>query len=265
MLLPEINPSQIEIDESLGVCCCSSIDFPIWVLVKEGILIPPFDQHEPKDSILASLGFDADGWYNWVKRIVLPQESRRYIKFVDVEATIAENISKIQQYIPNVYAVHDVPIPDVDWESLRVALRHKLEYENRLYQQYVSDCNGIEINNVTSILQSPHLLWLGDTTIKEYLSQLWNEYSNSDRSYRFLDESINDPKLFFDNFNNPRFKPICCKQYWLVYPYPVQYAITRESVIIGVPSSEAMDKNKIAQYYTQAIELVHNLSIKNLL
>lgn len=255
----------LEIEGGWGLCCCSNIDFAVWVLVQEGILIPPFDKHEAKDSALAKLGFDATSWHNWVKRMVLTHESGYYIKFVDIDATITKQISQAQAYIARVYPIHDIPIPDVNWKSIKAKLRQKLEYENRLHQRFIEDCAGIDIDNLPSSRFEPHLYWQGNTAIKEYLTQLWSEYDSMEKSYRLLNESLCDPKLLRDNYNNPRFKTVSCQMYWLIYPYPVQYAITRESVIIGVPSSEATDKDKIAQYYTGAIELVLNLSIINLL
>lgn len=264
MVSPETQLFDLEIEGGWGLRCCDSIDFAVWVLVREGILIPPIDKHEAKDSALAKLGFDATSWHNWVKRMVLTQESGYYIKFVDIDATITKQISQAQEYIARVYPIHDIPIPDVNWRLIKAKLRQKLEYENRLHERFIEDCAGIDIDNIPSLsTYEPHLYWQGNTAIKEYLTQLWNEYNSIEKSYRLLEQSLCDPKLFFDNFNNPRFKTVCCQMYWLHYPYPVQYAITRESVIIGVPSSEASDKNKIAQYYTEAIELTHNLSITN--
>ena len=68
------------------------IDFCVWVLLADGLRVPPFDAHPEGSSELRALGMDAVGWRDWLERVVgaCAARSRHVGAMVDLERRAAD-------------------------------------------------------------------------------------------------------------------------------------------------------------------------------
>jgi hypothetical protein len=51
------------------------INFCVWVLQRDGLAVPPFDQHPSGDGSLQAVGLDAELWLSWFTETVIGQRS----------------------------------------------------------------------------------------------------------------------------------------------------------------------------------------------
>lgn len=53
------------------------VDFCIWVLLADGLRVPPFDQHDDGDGSLRALGFNAANWRAWLANVAQRHDDAR--------------------------------------------------------------------------------------------------------------------------------------------------------------------------------------------
>ncbi len=56
--------------------CTRSVNFPLWVLIQDGLHAPPFDKHHPRYGILQQRSMDAVSWYKWFRLILIRRDNR---------------------------------------------------------------------------------------------------------------------------------------------------------------------------------------------
>jgi hypothetical protein len=64
------------------------IDFCVWVLLADGLRVPPFDAHSEGSGELRSLGMDAVDWRDWLERVVRACAARS--RHIDAVGTLAD-------------------------------------------------------------------------------------------------------------------------------------------------------------------------------
>ena len=69
MFRPGTPPWGLHADLPLG------INFCVWVLQRDGLAVPPFDQHPSGDGSLQAVGLDAQLWLSWFTETVIGQRS----------------------------------------------------------------------------------------------------------------------------------------------------------------------------------------------
>jgi hypothetical protein len=57
-----------------------AVDFCLWVLQRDGLRVPPFDQHPDGDGSLRALGLTADDWQTWFLRTLDPAQSNQDVE-----------------------------------------------------------------------------------------------------------------------------------------------------------------------------------------
>lgn len=56
--------------------CTRSVNFPLWVLIQDGLQVAPFNKHRPRYGILQQRSMDAVSWYEWFRLILIRSDNR---------------------------------------------------------------------------------------------------------------------------------------------------------------------------------------------
>lgn len=65
-----------DIDRILIGGCSKSLNFPLWVLIQDGLQVAPFNKHRSRYGILQKRSMDAASWYEWFRLLVIRCDNR---------------------------------------------------------------------------------------------------------------------------------------------------------------------------------------------
>jgi hypothetical protein len=140
-----------------------TINFCFWVLLLDGLRVPPFDQHPNGDSSLRDLGLTEASWRTWFLRVLDPQQRRQDERQLQQESLV---------------------------EYLKISGEPDLEHLKRRYQT-----EHLKMSNAPPLPPPPeyhhyHASWKGSTAVRNRLIELQKPYKQVYRQYDVLCDDI---------------------------------------------------------------------------
>ena len=205
-----------------GLDSSLSVDFPVWVLLVDGLNVFPFSHHENGERVFQALGMNSESWFSWFHQII------------------------------------DLNSPCLFWENdeFNPLLTHRDDSRKKIYESQILDRNKKylswqldqfeiafkKIDDVNLLRATPDLIWNGNQLIKNRLSELWGEYIINPMIENIkidIDYEVvkNAAKMIINDLS------LNVLQLFLVsYPETVHLVVNPSSIIIGVNSSTTTDK-----------------------
>jgi hypothetical protein len=106
------------------------VDFCIWTLEKDGLHVPPFDQHAEGDGPLRALGFDAQSWQAWLMEVIKAQYAQQELYKKRPGAT--DPFDFVQLPDPHAYMLPEAHNPPMVWKG-DAAIGQQLETLWKIY------------------------------------------------------------------------------------------------------------------------------------
>ncbi len=224
-------------DSSVGYICMGSsscIDFAFWVLLQDGLQVPPFDKHTGGNQILQSLGMTRESWYEWLRRILIQHDSRLRGRVLDIDAEIKEYIEAKKQTFDGAYN-HDPDniICDELWcEQESLVYRAILNRKQELYAEALADYSGMDLKFIQE--NKAHQLWQDNPEIQGMLNQLWSDYEPQKYSNEFIELAMATPRMWDTESQPPTLKH---REMFVVdFPYEVELFVEPIFAIVTVPN-----------------------------
>ena len=158
---------------------------------KGWIQVPPFIHHSGGEAILSSLGLKARDWESWVKNITIKTDPRLVVKIDDIDSYVDEEVNKLlsaQEIFknePDKYSNRERTVAEQIFSRLSESGELRAQFEMRATWKYQQYQKGLALaEQLPEPLKAlpnyadPPKLWLGNSAIKEKLSELWQEYRN---------------------------------------------------------------------------------------
>lgn len=222
----------------------SDIDFTIWLLIKEGIRIPPFAFHA---SYSQTPPFDSNTWHTWLRRIIRQFDGR--LRFKDDSILSADDqIAQLQLVIP---MVSNIPSSDFDWDTLsdEYSLENAELYQYRKanYIQALADW-GSDANDVPENTVLPPDLFEGESSYQQKLHEYWNEFTTNPN--RTADQ-------LFDEYLIPPIDIVAEQDniivYLIHYTHNVTLYVKPNTILVSVPPSGKIERDEFISRIQQAI------------
>jgi hypothetical protein len=149
------------------------LNFCVWILIQDGLKIPPFDSHLEGSRELQNLGLNSENWWVWFKRILISLDQRIYWHIENISDRVENQQSSFsimrteaKMFNPNLLS-KDIP------DTSELNIQDAAIWKEQQYQEAKALLGNIpprrDYNN-------PSELWLGDPEIKEALDRLWSVY-----------------------------------------------------------------------------------------
>ncbi|MBN4003576.1 hypothetical protein [Nostoc sp. LPT] len=106
------------------------IDFALWVLVQDGLQVPPFDKHTDGNQILQSLGMTPKSWYEWLKLILIRYDNRLCWHVPNIDTQAKENTESFKNLIDIASVAHHA---QHDWDEYKFN-----KYSNEFIESAIS-------------------------------------------------------------------------------------------------------------------------------
>jgi hypothetical protein len=195
------------------------VEFPVWLLCKDGLKVPPFSHHETGDESLQNLGMDAASWERWFRRVISAHNLCLSWDVKEPEACTWEGEpgELMRERNRNLYL----------W---RLAQREKAM--NQLGDSSLSGASAVSI-------------WDGNQAIKDKLAELWEQYTSSPNV-----GSSTSPWDTIDNQMISDASSALIQDYRLdvfqvshvLYPKTVHLTVGSSILVIGVNSSTTTEQ-----------------------
>ncbi len=191
-----------------------AVEFPVWLLCKDGLKVPPFSHHESDDKSLQLLGMDAALWERWFRRVVSAQNLCLSwdMKEPEILTGVGESEELMMERNRNLYL----------WQ---LAQREKAM--NQLGDASLSGASSVSI-------------WDGNQLIKDKLDELWEQYTLSPNVGNI------DPTLDITNIQMVSdasqtlirgFGLDVLQVFYVLYPEAVHMAVGTSILVIGMNNS----------------------------
>ena len=215
------------------------VNFCIWVLLVDGLLVPPFISHLDGNRCLQKRGLNPRSWQYWLETVVATQDYRlsKYWQIEDLQSELEKQLSEWQVMIdlgiknnPNIVS------SKLDWVALRSSIEADLNWKYQQYQQAAKRAGNLSCNT------TPPEAWNGNSSIREQLDKLWVEYQDLNYSYTPISDTREqivkyllaqeDPGLhLIEKFEN-RLEALLF--HFIDYPVDIEYPISPISVLISI-------------------------------
>lgn len=212
------------------------IDFALWILVQDGLHVPPFDKHTGGNEVLQSLGMTPLCWNDWLRRIVIKHDNRLGWHVPNIDAQVKEDVESFKQMIGMVSQAQGIDYNAIHGQQLYDSQSQyyltSLTEQEQGYQQALIDYQGLDINFIRDS-EPPHL-YFGNQQVKERLIELWDDYNSSNHLNKFINSTLLIPKMWDVQANPPTDK---YREMFLVdYPFEVELFIPPIFAIVTVPN-----------------------------
>ncbi|MBL1203132.1 MAG: hypothetical protein FWK04_29695 [Nostoc sp. GBBB01] len=210
------------------------IDFALWVLLQDGLQVPPFDRHTGGNQILQSLGMTQANWYSWFKRILIRHDSRLLRQALDIDAEIEKYI-KAEKEAFDGGREHDPDniICDQLWcERKSETYRAMLNRQQEVYIEALADYPGMNLKFIQEN-KAPQL-WQDSLEIQGMLNQLWSDYEPLKYSNEFIKSVLITPRMWDIEEKPPTLKHR--EMYLVDYPFEAEIFIPPIFAIVTIPN-----------------------------
>lgn len=211
----------------------SLIDFAFWVLINDGLRVPPFDKHTQGNHQLQNCGINAQSWLNWLKLILIRHDNRLEWHVTDTNTLAQEKLRSLQEILETNQQIHNVDCHQ-DWcDNHQQLYLQELAQQEQGYQAALSDYRGLDLKFIKQ--GNPPQLWKDGQEIQIELTNLWDEYQPLKYSNRFISDILQTPLLWNIELNPPtnNYREI----YLVDYPDEVEMFIEPIFCIATVPNS----------------------------
>lgn len=211
----------------------SLIDFAFWLLVKDGLHVPPFDKHTLGNQELQNLGMNAQSWLNWLKLILIRHDNRPSWHVADTNTVAQEKIQSLQEILEANNQIHNIDCNQQWSDNYQQVYLQELKQQEQEYQTALSDYQGLNLEFIRK--SNPPQLWKDGQAVQTRLTRLWDEYQSLKYSNRFISEILQTPSLWNIELNPPtnNYREI----YLVDYPDEVEMFIEPIFCIVTVPNS----------------------------
>ncbi|NJN07504.1 MAG: hypothetical protein HC815_05755 [Richelia sp. RM1_1_1] len=101
--------------------CTTSVNFPLWVLVQDGLHVAPFNKHRLRYGILQQRSMDVTSWYEWFRLILIQRDNRlfnnKYVpEYVELDKDFISNSTPPELWSGNIRVRE---ILDVMWDDFK--------------------------------------------------------------------------------------------------------------------------------------------------
>jgi hypothetical protein len=193
-----------------------AVDFPVWLLCKDGLKVSPFLHHEAGDQSLQLLGMDATLWERWFQRVVRAQNLCLFWEFKPskVSTSVPEEMEKITERNRDFYL----------WE---LAQREKAT---------------TQLGDSSLAGALPVAIWDGNQAIKDKFAELWEQYTSSPNIGST--ELYIDPEMITTALEKliQEFSLDVIHLFPVLYPEPVHVPVGSSILVIGVNSSTTTEQ-----------------------
>ncbi|MFB2771929.1 hypothetical protein ACE1AT_21970 [Pelatocladus sp. BLCC-F211] len=225
-----INQSENQTTGHIRVGNSSQIDFAFWILLQDGLHVPPFDKHTGGNLCLQQHAMDAQSWYNWLQLLLIGHDNRLAWHVEDIDKETQQRVQSFKQIL-DVNQEHNI-ICNEDWYSEQQQFYSSLLTEQeQSYQEALEDYQDI---NLEIINQNPPQLWQGSPQIQEILAQMWSDYQTVKYSNQFITELLTRPLpwdiYLADHTNSYR------EIYLVDYPYSIEVFVPPIFGMVTIPN-----------------------------
>lgn len=217
---------------SIGSSGC--LDFALWILVQDGLQVPPFDKHTGGNRILQSLGMTRESWYSWFQRILIQHDSRLLGHVLNIDAEI-EGLIKAEKEAFDGGGEDDPDniICDQLWcEQKSQFYRAILNPQQQVYIEALADYPGMDLKFIQQN-KAPQL-WQDSPEIQGILNQLWSDYEPLKYSNKFIESVLSTPRMWDVERKPPTLKHR--EIYAVDYPIEVELFVEPIFAIVTVPN-----------------------------
>lgn len=194
------------------------VDFCVWMLEVDGLLVSPFDQHLEGNAAFRARGMDANSWLLWMKRVVLLSDQRIYWS--------AEKLRVTPQNERN--------SEFVKWQ----------EWQHQQAMTVAREFCGSQFPEILPIM--PPEVFPAASPVKELIEERWMYYRSdifSRREQRWSSHPIasllGSELVEAVNSYYPRLAAL--ELYLVAYSEPREYLIPPVSVIVSLPDDSSND------------------------
>ena len=212
----------------------SCIDFAFWVLLQDGLQVPPFDKHTGGNQILQSLGMTQESWHEWLRRILIRHDTRLLGHVPDIDAQIERYINAEKQTFDG-GREHDPDniICDELWcERKSQVYRAMLNRQQEAYIEALADYPGMDLKFIQEN-EAPQL-WQDSLKMQGILNQLWSDYKPLKYSNKFIKSVLITPRIWDIEEKPPTLKHR--EMYLVDYPYEAELFVEPIFAIVTVPN-----------------------------
>lgn len=235
----------------LRISTSYDIDFPVWILLQDGLHVPPFDKHSGGNKVFQNLGMVPQSWYEWVKLIPINHDVRLYydkeINEVEIQEAVSTRLTSI------ISAVQSMGIdPTIAYGSNWIEERRQ-EYLQEELQHYEDAKKArLQYPNIDTkfgeLCEPPQLY--PDPAIQAQLQPLWAEYKFNSSKKHTDDCIINANNTWCLNIKLPVNE--YCQVFLIDYPYEVELFVTPIFGLVAVPD-KPVDYDLLKQRITNLI------------
>jgi hypothetical protein len=199
------------------------VEFPVWLLCRDGLKVPPFLHHEAGDQSLQLLGMNAALWERWFRRVVSAHSL--CLSWEIKEPKVPTGLEETEQF-----------------QQLM------LERDIRFYLMQSAQRQKVlaQLDDDLSLAgASPVSIWDGNQVIKDKIAELWEQY--------ILSPNRGNTTSPWDTVNNQMV--IDASQalihdlalgvfqvFYISYPETVRVTVGASILVIGVNSSTTTEQ-----------------------
>jgi hypothetical protein len=206
------------------------IDFCIWVLLLDGLSVPPFTQHPKGNRMLQTLGFDSESWIAWMQRVV---------NTCDQRLTRKRNNLPPQAYVEEAMAFYEAQTK----QDKRIDLAAKrIRAEKIVYSYFDLEASVYPFGWESH----PADIWTGEPKIGEALRELWQKYLElvEEEGHGTTQSGwFGLPEEFSRQLDGICQNLFCLHIYQVEYPYPVGCAVPPNAILLSNACGSAGSSN----------------------
>lgn len=168
----------------------TSIEFALWVLIKDGLHAPPFDKHPAKNGILQQYGMDASNWNQWLKLIAIGSDDRLSYHVENIEEEARKRVESSRNSLKRSFTNDDDFFDELWYSSREREHRNQLQKQEQTYTEAIADYPGLDASAIHKTL-APQL-WEGNQESQTIINQMWDEYQLINRSNPHIVKYLTD-------------------------------------------------------------------------
>jgi hypothetical protein len=206
------------------------ISFPVWVLLQDGLRVPPFDRHPDAEGALRAAGLDAAGWRSWLDAMVA------------LDVRVHDAVSAAHRLSPDDIAELRQAAMEPD-RAIRTMRRRMLERAS-------TDAGSHALHDALGQLSDPVAAWPGNPAVRAALSLNFERWRKRDPGKpifpRLLDTGEAERlgawrHALYMEFRAMSSRPRALSVHVVPYVAPVVEAVGPVTLIIGFPGDFVED------------------------
>lgn len=238
----------------------SALSFAVWVLIHDGLHVPPFNQHSSNGTkTLQKLGLTPQSWHDWVKLIAIRYDARLSLHGKNFDYQTEENKANSEiQFLQD--AAISMGIDPSLWGD-NWALNRKEELLLSSQNEF-NDCSLAILDypniNIERVRSANPIELYPDPAIQTQLLLLWEQYINIDKL-----QHINDCLTDKNNLWGSKIKIPSRDFYQIIFvDYPIEAELLIPPVVglVTIPN-KPVDTKILERRITNLINQNYHASL----